>query len=52
MKGGVSVVALIFVGLVLVVLGVLASGSLAMMTLGVVCLVAAGVLEVVAQQRR
>lgn len=50
--GGVSAVALIFVGLLLVPLGILAGGSLAMMVLGVVCLVAACALEVAAQRRR
>jgi len=50
MKGGVSVAALIAVGAVLVFLGIF-GGGLLVISLGVVCLVAAGLFEAVGRRR-
>lgn len=44
--------ALVLVGLLLVVIGIFAAGSLELITLGVVALIAAGVLEVMARRGR
>ncbi len=46
------VAALVIVGILLVVLGIFAAGSLPLIALGVVALIAAGMLEVMARQRR
>jgi drug/metabolite transporter (DMT)-like permease len=51
MKGGVSVAALIVVGVVLVFLG-LFGGGVVVISLGVVCLFAAGLFEAVGCRRR
>jgi hypothetical protein len=45
------VAALVIVGILLVVLGLFAGGSLPLIGLGVVCLIAAGVLEGMARRR-
>ena len=51
MRGGMAVGALIFVGALLVVLGLFAAGSMPLIIVGVVCLIAAGGFEVLAQRR-
>ena len=52
MQGGIAVGALVVVGVLLVLLGLFAAGSFPLIALGVVCLIAAGAFEVLAQRRR
>jgi hypothetical protein len=47
-----AIAALVIVGMLLVVLGIFAGGAYWLIVLGVVALIAAGILEVMALQRR
>ena len=51
MKSGIPGGALVLVGLLVVGLGLFAARSILMMSLGIMCLVAAGLLEVIALRR-
>jgi len=51
MGPGSAAAALVIIGILLVVLGIFAAGNLALIVLGVVSLVAAGLLQVMGQRR-
>jgi membrane-bound ClpP family serine protease len=51
MGTGMAAAALVIVGILLVVLGIFAGGNLALVGLGVVCLIAGGAYQMMSQRR-